>query len=399
MRMNYEEMAVTVSDLNSYIKKRIDDDEALNTVIVKGEISNFKNHYTGHWYFTLKDEKSLIKCVMFRSYAERVGFIPKDGAKVIVFGQVAVFERDGIYQIYVKAMNQDGKGDLYAAYEKLKNDLEKQGLFDQKYKKPIPLMPKVIGVLTSQTGAVIRDIINVSTRRNPNTYIRLFPVPVQGKTACLQIARGIKLMNENKLADVIILARGGGSLEDLWPFNEEVVARAIFESEIPIISAVGHETDFTIADFVADLRAPTPSAAAELANPDVFELKEKINSYKSRARLSLKKKLDLMNLKYEKIISSKSFSDPLRIVNDNYVRLDNGIRSMQNSVNLKYKEAQMQFSKVVSSLDALSPLKTLSRGYSIVEKDGNIVNSINMLEKDDIISLRLMDGKRVAKII
>ncbi len=399
MRMNYEEMAVTVSDLNSYIKKRIDDDEALNTVIVKGEISNFKNHYTGHWYFTLKDEKSLIKCVMFRSYAERVGFIPKDGAKVIVFGQVAVFERDGIYQIYVKAMNQDGKGDLYAAYEKLKNDLEKQGLFDQKYKKPIPLMPKVIGVLTSQTGAVIRDIINVSTRRNPNTYIRLFPVPVQGKTACLQIARGIKLMNENKLADVIILARGGGSLEDLWPFNEEVVARAIFESEIPIISAVGHETDFTIADFVADLRAPTPSAAAELANPDVFELKEKINSYKSRARLSLKKKLDLMNLKYEKIISSKSFSDPLRSVNDNYVRLDNGIRSMQNSVNLKYKEAQMQFSKVVSSLDALSPLKTLSRGYSIVEKDGNIVNSINMLEKDDIISLRLMDGKRVAKII
>ena len=391
MRMNYEEMAVTVSDLNSYIKKRIDDDEALNTVIVKGEISNFKNHYTGHWYFTLKDEKSLIKCVMFRSYAERVGFIPKDGAKVIVFGQVAVFERDGIYQIYVKAMNQDGKGDLYAAYEKLKNDLEKQGLFDQKYKKPIPLMPKVIGVLT--------DIINVSTRRNPNTYIRLFPVPVQGKTACLQIARGIKLMNENKLADVIILARGGGSLEDLWPFNEEVVARAIFESEIPIISAVGHETDFTIADFVADLRAPTPSAAAELANPDVFELKEKINSYKSRARLSLKKKLDLMNLKYEKIISSKSFSDPLRSVNDNYVRLDNGIRSMQNSVNLKYKEAQMQFSKVVSSLDALSPLKTLSRGYSIVEKDGNIVNSINMLEKDDIISLRLMDGKRVAKII
>ena len=399
MRMNYEEMAVTVSDLNSYIKKRIDDDEALNTVIVKGEISNFKNHYTGHWYFTLKDEKSLIKCVMFRSYAERVGFIPKDGAKVIVFGQVAVFERDGIYQIYVKAMNQDGKGDLYAAYEKLKNDLEKQGLFDQKYKKPIPLMPKVIGVLTSQTGAVIRDIINVSTRRNPNTYIRLFPVPVQGKTACLQIARGIKLMNENKLADVIILARGGGSLEDLWPFNEEVVARAIFESEIPIISAVGHETDFTIADFVADLRVPTPSAAAELANPDVFELKEKINSYKSRARLSLKKKLDLMNLKYEKIISSKSFSDPLRSVNDNYVRLDNGIRSMQNSVNLKYKEAQMQFSKVVSSLDALSPLKTLSRGYSIVEKDGNIVNSINMLEKDDIISLRLMDGKRVAKII
>ena len=397
--MNYEEMAVTVSDLNSYIKQKIDGDEALNAVIVKGEISNFKNHYTGHLYFTLKDEKSLIKCVMFKSYAERINFIPKDGAKVIVFGQVAVFERDGIYQIYVKAMNQDGKGDLYAAYEKLKKELEEQGLFDQKYKKPIPLKPKVIGVLTSQTGAVIRDIINVSTRRNPNTYIRLLPVPVQGKTACLQIARAIKIMNEKKLADVIILARGGGSLEDLWPFNEEVVARAIFESEIPIISAVGHETDFTIADFVADLRAPTPSAAAELANPDVFELKEKINSYRSRARLSLKKKLDLMTLKYEKILSSRAFSDPLRIVNDNYVRLDSDIKSMQNSVNLKHKEAQMQFAKVVSSLDALSPLKTLSRGYSIAEKDGKIVNSVKMLERDNIISLRLIDGKKEVKII
>ena len=398
-KMNYEAMAVTVSDLNSYIKKKIDEDEALNTVIVKGEISNFKNHYTGHLYFTLKDEKSLIKCVMFKSYAERIDFTPKDGAKVIVFGQVAVFERDGIYQIYVKAMNQDGKGDLYAAYEKLKKELEEQGLFDQKYKKKIPLKPKIIGVLTSQTGAVIRDIINVSTRRNPNTYIRLLPVPVQGKNASLQIARGIKIMNERNLADVIILARGGGSLEDLWPFNEEVVARAIFESEIPIISAVGHETDFTIADFVADLRAPTPSAAAELANPDVFELKEKINSYKSRARLSLKKKIDLMTLKYEKVLSSRVFSDPLRIVNDNYVRIDGSIKSMQNAINLKYKESQMQFAKVVSSLDALSPLKTLSRGYSIAEKDGNIVNSIKMIETDDVISLRFIDGKKDAKII
>ena len=397
--MNYEAMAVTVSDLNSYIKKKIDDDEALNTVIVKGEISNFKNHYTGHLYFTLKDEKSLIKCVMFKSYAERINFIPKDGAKVIVFGQVAVFERDGIYQRYVKAMNQDGKGDLYAAYEKLKSELEEQGLFDQKYKKKIPLKPKVIGVLTSRTGAVIRDIINVSTRRNPNTYIRLLPVPVQGKTASLQIAKGIKIMNEKKLADVIILARGGGSIEDLWPFNEEVVARAIFESEIPIISAVGHETDFTIADFVADLRAPTPSAAAELANPDIYELKEKINSYKSRSRLALKKKIDLMNLKYEKILSSRVFSDPFRIINDNFLRLDSNIKLMQNSINIKYKEAQMHFTKVISNLDTLSPLKTLARGYSITEKDGNIIKTIKELDSGDLISIRLTDGKRNAKIL
>ena len=397
--MNYEAMAVTVSDLNSYIKKKIDDDEALNTVIVKGEISNFKNHYTGHLYFTLKDEKSLIKCVMFKSYAERINFIPKDGAKVIVFGQVAIFERDGIYQIYVKAMNQDGKGDLYAAYEKLKSELEEQGLFDQKYKKEIPLKPKVIGVLTSRTGAVIRDIINVSTRRNPNTYIRLLPVPVQGKTASLQIAKGIKIMNEKKLADVIILARGGGSIEDLWPFNEEIVARAIFESEIPIISAIGHETDFTIADFVADLRAPTPSAAAELANPDIYELKEKINSYISRSRLALKKKIDLMNLKFEKIMSSRVFADPFRIINDNFLRLDSNIKLMQNSINIKYKEAQMHFTKVISNLDTLSPLKTLARGYSITEKDGNIIKTIKELNSDDLISIRLTDGKRNAKIL
>lgn len=397
--MNYEAMAVTVSDLNSYIKKKIDEDEALNTVIVKGEISNFKNHYTGHLYFTLKDEKSLIKCVMFKSYAERINFIPKDGAKVIVFGQVAVFERDGIYQIYVKAMNQDGKGDLYAAYEKLKSELEEQGLFDQKYKKEIPLKPKVIGVLTSRTGAVIRDIINVSTRRNPNTYIRLLPVPVQGKTASLQIAKGIKIMNEKKLADVIILARGGGSIEDLWPFNEEIVARAIFESEIPIISAIGHETDFTIADFVADLRAPTPSAAAELANPDIYELKEKINSYKSRSRLALKKKIDLMNLKYEKILSSRVFSDPFRIINDNFLRLDGNIKLIQNAINIKYKDAQMHFTKVISNLDTLSPLKTLARGYSIAEKDGNIIKTIKELNSDDLISIRFTDGKKNAKIL
>lgn len=287
--MNYDAIAVTVSDLNLYIKEKIAGDEALNAVVVKGEISNFKNHYTGHLYFTLKDEKSLIKCIMFKSYAERLNFVPKDGMKVMVFGSVSVFERDGIYQIYVKAMKQDGVGDLYEAYEKLKADLEKEGLFDESHKKKIPLKPEVIGVLTSQTGSVIRDIINVSTRRNPNTYIRLFPVPVQGPGAAEEIARGIKLMNEKNLADVLIVGRGGGSLEDLWPFNEEIVARAIYNSKIPIISAVGHETDFCIADFVADLRAPTPSAAAELANPDIFELKDKINVFKQRSRLADRK--------------------------------------------------------------------------------------------------------------
>ena len=397
--MNYEAIAVTVSDLNLYIKEKIAGDEALNAVVVKGEISNFKNHYTGHLYFTLKDEKSLIKCIMFKSYAERLNFVPKDGMKVMVFGSVSVFERDGIYQIYVKAMKQDGVGDLYEAYEKLKADLEKEGLFDESHKKKIPLKPEVIGVLTSQTGSVIRDIINVSTRRNPNTYIRLFPVPVQGPGAAEEIARGIKLMNEKNLADVLIIGRGGGSLEDLWPFNEEIVARAIYNSKIPIISAVGHETDFCIADFVADLRAPTPSAAAELANPDIFELKDKINVFKQRSRLALKKKIEVMNLRYEKVMASHVFKDPFKKINEYSVELDKFVRSLEISIKNKHSEQKSKFAEKVAKLDTLSPLKTLSRGYSITEKQGKIVASKKDLKKDDEVEIKFFDGTKQAKII
>ena len=397
--MNYEAIAVTVSDLNLYIKEKIAGDEALNAVVVKGEISNFKNHYTGHLYFTLKDEKSLIKCIMFKSYAERLNFVPKDGMKVMVFGSVSVFERDGIYQIYVKAMKQDGVGDLYEAYEKLKADLEKEGLFDESHKKKIPLKPEVIGVLTSQTGSVIRDIINVSTRRNPNTYIRLFPVPVQGPGAAEEIAKGIKLMNEKNLADVLIVGRGGGSLEDLWPFNEEIVARAIYNSKIPIISAVGHETDFCIADFVADLRAPTPSAAAELANPDIFELKDKINVFKQRSRLALKKKIEVMNLRYEKVMASHVFKDPFKKINEYSVELDKFVRSLEISIKNKHSEQKSKFAEKVAKLDTLSPLKTLSRGYSITEKQGKIVASKKDLKKDDEVEIKFFDGTKQAKII
>ena len=273
---------ISVTELNKYIKGKFEEDEYFANVLVEGEISNYKHHYTGHLYFTLKDENSLIKCIMFKTYTGHLEFEPKDGMKVMILGSVSVFERDGTYQLYAKAMKPLGMvGDLRAAYEELKQKLEKEGLFDEEHKKKIPTYPKVIGVLTSNTGAVIRDIINVSTRRNPNVVIRLFPVPVQGEGAAEKIAKGIEFMNEQKLADVLILARGGGSLEDLWPFNEEVVARAIYESELPIISAVGHETDFTISDFVADLRAPTPSAAAELAVPDIEELKLKIKGYET----------------------------------------------------------------------------------------------------------------------
>ncbi len=396
--MRYSDLAVTVSDLNKYIKEKIANDENLSQILVKGEISNFKNHYTGHMYFTLKDENSLIKCICFKSYAEKLTFMPKDGMKVIVLGSVSVFERDGIYQIYVKMMQEDGLGDLYTKYQELKQKLEKQGLFDEEHKMKIPLLPRVVGVLSSQTGSVIRDIINVSTRRNPNVYIRLLPVPVQGEGAAEKIAEGIEFMNRNKLADVLILARGGGSLEDLWPFNEEIVAHSIYNSEIPIISAVGHETDFTIADFVADLRAPTPSAAAELAVPDVYELKRKIESLQDRLRMSLVKKVEVMKLRYDKCMASSVFKDPYRKINDNYQIIDNLIKRIDSAIKIKQEKEKNRYIELVSKLDALSPLKTLSRGYSLTEKDGKIVKSKNELKKGDIVDLRFTDGKKKATI-
>ena len=394
--MKYADMAITVSDLNKYMKEKIAEDEYLNNILIKGEISNFKNHYTGHMYFTLKDEKSLIKCIMFKSYATKLTFMPKDGMKVMILGSVSVFERDGVYQIYARAMEEDGLGDLYTKYQELKKRLEQQGLFEEEHKMKIPMMPRVIGVLTSQTGSVIRDIINVSTRRNPNVYIRLLPVPVQGEGAAEKISNGIEYMNKNKLADVLILARGGGSLEDLWPFNEEIVAHSIYNSEIPIISAVGHETDFTIADFVADLRAPTPSAAAELAVPDIYEVKRKIETYQDRLRNSLIKKLELMNLRYEKCMSSSVFKEPLRKINDNYIKLDNCIKQIENRIKQKNEKEKTKYIELIAKLDALSPLKTLYRGYSITEKNNKVIKSKEELKTNDLIEIRFIDGKKEA---
>ncbi len=391
---------ITVTDLNKYIKNKIDGDEMLNNVLVKGEISNFKNHYTGHMYFTLKDENSLIKCVMFKSYTTHLSFMPKDGMKVMVLGSVAVFERDGIYQIYAKAMKEDGLGSLYTAYEELKKKLEQEGLFAESHKKKIPFMPKTIGVLTSNTGAVIRDIINVSTRRNPGVHIRLYPVPVQGPGAAEKIAEGIKFMNENKLADVLIIGRGGGSLEDLWPFNEEIVARAIYDSEIPIISAVGHETDFTIADFVADLRAPTPSAAAELAVANIEDVRETLKLYNNRYKVALKKKIELMRLSYEKCMARPAYKNPTQKINEQYMVIDMKVKALQNSMMLKLKEAKTSFVKETAKLDSLSPLKTLTRGYSIVTKQesGKVIKSVDDLNSGEKVNLRLSDGQKTATI-
>lgn len=393
---------ITVTDLNKYIKNKFENDEMLNNVLVKGEISNFKSHYTGHLYFTLKDENSLIKCVMFKSYTTHLSFMPKDGMKVMILGTVSVFERDGVYQIYAKAMKEDGLGNLYEEFEKLKAKLSSEGLFDEVHKKKIPFMPETIGVLTASTGAVIRDIINVGTRRNPNVHIKLYPVPVQGPTAATKIVEAIEFMNKNKMADVLIVGRGGGSLEDLWPFNEECVARAIYNSQIPIISAVGHETDFTIADFVADLRAPTPSAAAELAVQDVEEVKTNLEKYNNRLKIALKKKLELAKLTFEKCMTRQVFTNPLQKINEQYMIIDMKVKDIQNYIQSKMQESRTKFVKEVAKLDALSPLKTLTRGYSItsIKEDGKtkIVTSANQLKKDDEVEIRFADGAKISKI-
>lgn len=296
-------------------------------------------------------------------------------------------------------MKEDGIGDLYKEYEELKNKLEKEGFFDNSHKQKIPFMPKTIGVLTSKTGSVIKDIINVSTRRNPNVHIRLFPIPVQGKGAELEIADAIRIMNEKKLADVLILARGGGSIEDLWPFNEEITARAIYNSKIPIISAVGHETDFTIADFVADLRAPTPSAAAELAVPDIEEIKKKLETYNQRYKISLKKKIEFMKLRYQKSMSSKAFTDPTAKIKEQYINLDIIIKNLENLITNKEKDSKTKSIELISKLDTLSPLKTLTRGYSIVQKNGKTIKSVKELKTNDMLGIRFTDGEVKTKVL
>ena len=296
-------------------------------------------------------------------------------------------------------MKEDGIGDLYKEYEELKTKLEKEGFFDNNHKQKIPFMPKTIGVLTSKTGSVIKDIINVSTRRNPNVHIRLFPIPVQGKGAELEIADAIRIMNQKKLADVLILARGGGSIEDLWPFNEEITARAIYNSKIPIISAVGHETDFTIADFVADLRAPTPSAAAELAVPDIEEIKRKLEIYNQRYKISLKKKIEFMKLRYQKCMSSKVFTEPTAKIKEQYINLDIIIKNLENLITNKVKDAKTKSIELISKLDTLSPLKTLTRGYSIAQKDGKTIKSVKELKTNDELDIRFTDGEVKTKVL
>ena len=394
-----EEKVFNVSQVNKYVKMLIDSDAFLNNINITGEITNFKSHYTGHFYFTLKDENSSIKCVMFKSAAQLVKFKPEDGMKVVISGQINVFERDGVYQIYCMTMKQAGLGELYIAYEKLKKKLQDEGLFDEIYKKKIPFLPDRVGVITSKTGAVIKDIINVSTRRYNDIDLLIYPAAVQGVNVAKTVISGIKTFNKLNNVDVIIIARGGGSFEDLFGFNDENLAREIFNSKIPIVSAVGHETDFTICDFVSDLRAPTPSAAAELVYPKKSDILTKISTDRNRNILAMNGYINRKKEYLKRIKASKLEKIPYDIINKYRMQIDKDIMISKNAIDMKIEKYRSICIKNIAKLDALSPLKTLTRGYSVVENvDGKIVKKVSDVNKNDDLCVILQDGKIQVKV-
>jgi len=356
----------TVTGVNRYINGLMKSDGTLTDIAVGGEITNFRPHYSGHHYFTLKDESCALRCVMFRAAASRLRFKLENGQKVVASGSVSVFERDGQYQLYCEEIHADGVGDLYVAFEQMKSKLAGEGLFDQQRKKTLPLLPGGVCVITSPTGSVIRDIINVAIRRFPRAVIKLLPVQVQGASAAPQIVKAVELANVYNLADVIVIARGGGSLEDLWPFNEEAVARAVASSVIPVVSAVGHETDFTICDFTADVRAPTPSAAAEIVFPAVAALSERIGQNNRLLSYALRKKCGLARLRLERCVSAGAFVNPLRRVEMARMRLDGAELKLTDAIRATGERANARIALLAAKLDALSPLATLARGYAIV---------------------------------
>ncbi len=395
-----EATVLSVTQLNTYVKSVIDSDLLLRNVFVVGEISNFTNHYrTGHFYMTLKDEDSAIKAVMFRSANQRLRFVPESGMRVIVRGRVSLFERDGQYQLYIEDMQPDGIGALNLAFEQLKNKLAAEGLFDEQYKKPIPSRCRKIGVVTSATGAVIQDIKNVVARRYPLAEIILSPVEVQGRNSAYQIASAIKAFNEADNADVLIVGRGGGSIEDLWSFNEEIVARAVFESAIPIISAVGHETDFTICDFVADLRAPTPSAAAELAVPDIREDRAFLATVIYQNEALVLEKIEDERVRLEMLRERLKFRSPVALIDEKLNTVDSLYSEASLSVQRLIDKELSRLSAVGAKLDALSPLKVMARGYTLAMKNKKIVSSVNDMNSGDKFILKFSDGEKECEVI
>ena len=412
---------ITITQLTKYIKYKIDNDVNLNQVFIKGEISNFKAHSRGHYYFTLKDEGSRINAVMFQSQTRNLKFTPEDGMKVLVTGKIGVYEATGGYQIYVSDMIEDGVGNLYIAFEQLKKKLEKEGLFDPSIKKKIPRIPKKIGVVTAPTGAAIRDILSTIKRRFPLTEVLLFPALVQGIDAASSIVKQIERAQEYDI-DTLIVGRGGGSIEDMWCFNEEKVAYAIYNCKVPVISAVGHEIDFTIADFVADLRAPTPTGAAELAVPNEQDVREYINQLKIRSKKVTKNKIDFLSQKLLEITNKYILKNPMSIyqvkeqqfdylldklkynMHSIYLLKEKQLLNIKSSYIFKEPEKLLDIKKnkylqIISKLDALSPLSTIKRGYSIIKKDDKVITSIKNIKTNDKISLELSDGTVNAEVI
>ncbi len=393
-------VVLTVSQLNRYVKSIIEQDFNLQTVFVQGEISNFTNHYkTGHFYMTIKDEFSSIKAVMFKTANMRLKFMPENSMCVIVKGRVSVFERDGQYQLYIDDMQPDGTGALSMAFEQLKKKLAAQGLFDESRKKPIPAFPQRIGVVTSPTGAAIRDIINVISRRFPLAELILCPVAVQGDYAASQIKAAVELFNKEKAADVLIVGRGGGSVEELWAFNEEMVARAVAASEIPVISAVGHETDFTICDFAADLRAPTPSAAAELAVPDSYQQKEMLASAVYRMKTALEDRFGFEYSRLELHKSALKHLNPKNYIDALRVRCDKASMAMDSAAGRGFAEKSTELASLCAKLDAMSPLKILARGYSVATVDGRIITDSACVKAGDIINVKLSSGSLDCEVL
>ena len=386
--------ALTVSEISEFIKRLFDGVPQFSSLSVQGEISNFKNHFgTGHFYFTLKDENASIKAVMFRSYASAVKFNPENGMKVTVHGRISTYPRDGQYQIYCDRMEPLGIGALFAAYEQLKKKLFSEGLFDEAHKKPLPKFPSKVGVVTSETGAAVRDIINISSRRWPLAELILYPALVQGDGAAPSVIKGIEFFNKNNAADVIIIGRGGGSIEDLWAFNDESLARAIYASDIPIVSAVGHETDFTISDFVADVRAPTPSAAAEIVLPDFSEVRRTLLSLDSRQKSGIISLLSSNGLTLRRLAERRVLTDPMAFIEDRVTQLNVISEKLTRLTDTKLTDMKNKLTKSSAMLNTLSPLAVLSRGYGAVStEDGAIVKSVSDVKEHDVVNVKLRDG-------
>lgn len=393
-------LVLSVSQLNRYIKMNFDADENLANIFISGEISNFTNHYrTGHLYFTLKDDSAAVRAVMFNSSAKRLKFMPEDGMKVIARGRVSVYEASGQYQLYVDDMQPDGVGALNLAYEQLKEKLQKEGLFSEHHKKPLPPYPEKVGVITSPAGAAVRDIINVLGRRFPYAEIVFCPVLVQGDGAHLQLTDAVNMFNSERAADVIIIGRGGGSIEDLWEFNDEGLARAVYNSEIPVISAVGHETDFTICDFVADMRAPTPSAAAELAVPDANELQYALSALKNRMFLNVSSGIADRRSRLEYLTSKGALKSPDEMLSNRSQRLDTAFSKMLSSYENRIGGKKVEFISAATALSKLDPMSVLMRGFAFVsDKNGKNVYSSQALAKGDEINVRFHDGSAVCEV-